>query len=170
MTTRRLFELQKIVEDAESSYGKERVYVISTVGYDLTTSPKGRNSKHDRRDWADKIFKYLYDMERNQIEKKSRSLSSGEYSFAYVKFAEDADGNVYGIVSGKSSFHKMYPSDVWFYDLLDENKKNAANFMRDNNLKWHTNKILVVLNENPKNHSEAYTTEKKLKQTYNLYD
>ena len=42
--------------------------------------------------------------------------------------------------------------------------------MRENNLKWHTNKILVVLNENPKNHSEAYMTEKKLKQTYNLYD
>lgn len=168
--TRELFKFKELFKEAERSYGSERVHVISTAGYDLTTNPKGRNSKHGRRDWADKIFKDLYHIDRNQIEKASRCLSTGEYSFAYVKFAEDAKENVYGIVSGKSSFHKMYPGDVWFYDLLDDEKKNAACFMRDNNLKWHMDKILIVLNNNPKNHKEAYEAESDLNQKFNLFE
>ena len=168
--TKKLLKFQQLVKYAELCFGKEKVHVISTAGYDLTTSPKGRNSKHDRRDWADKISKDLFHIERSKIEKVSRKLSSGEYSFAYVKFAEDIKGNVYGIVSGKSSLHAMYPSDIWFYDLIDYNKKKAACFMSDNNMKWHVDKILIVLNDNPQINKEAYDNEKELKLRYGLYD
>lgn len=169
----KLFEFQQLVKEAELAFKKENVHVISTAGYDLTTNPKGRNSKHDRRDWADKTCEDLYHIERSKIVKGSRKHSSGEYSFAYVKFAEDAKGNVYGIVSGKSSFHAMYPGDVWFYDLIDNKKKDAACFMRENNMKWHADKILIVLNDDPQNHIEAYKNEKKLKELNkdcDLYD
>lgn len=166
----KLVEFDRLVEDAVAQYGKDRVHVISTAGYDLSTNPKGRNSRHDRRDWADKIVKDLYNIERSQIEKANRKLSSGEYSFAYVKFAEDSEGNVYGIVNGKSSFHVMYPSDVWFYELTDDDKKEASRFMMKNNMKWHVDKILIVLNNDPKNHRESYKTEKELNQKYKLYN
>lgn len=171
MMREKLVSFKQIVRDATALYGKERVHIVSTDGFDLTTNPKGRNSKHDRSKWADDVFKELYyGLKRSQVIKTSRRLSSGEYSFAYVKFAEDVKGNVYGIVSGKSSFHVMYPSDVWFYDVIDEDKKTVAKFMRDNNMKWYSKKILIVLNNNPQMHTEAYETEKELKKQYNLYD
>ena len=42
--------------------------------------------------------------------------SSGEFNFSYIKFAENEEG-IFAIVHGKSSFHCMYPSDVWFSDF-----------------------------------------------------
>ena len=117
--TRQLFRIDELMKSLEKNIGHEnKFFLVSTAKYDLTTNPKGRNSRKSRSEWADETVKELFKRERSQIVKMyPRKCSTGELNFSYIKFAENTCGEVFGIVHGKSSFHCMYPSDVWFYDF-----------------------------------------------------
>ena len=52
---------EDIINQLKEEFGETNVCVVSTEGYDLTTNPKGRNSKKDRSNWADYVVKKLYD-------------------------------------------------------------------------------------------------------------
>ena len=135
---------KKLIEE----FGNDRVVTVSTKGYDLTTNPKGRNSKKDRRDWADSIFRELFDnMERSDVIKERRCLGSGEYNFSYVKFAINKNNEIVGVVHGKSSFHCMYPSDVWFYDFDDGKKNKVKELFEKQGLSWYTDEIIIIKNK-----------------------
>lgn len=166
-----LYTKEQIIKELRKKYGSDNVCMVCTENYDLTTNYKGRNSKKDRSVWADTVVALLYNgMIRSEIIKKEpRVQSSGEYNFAYVKFACD-DGNVYGIVSGLSSFHKMYPSDVYFYNLEEAEKKEAAKRMKENALKWYTKEILIVKNVNVLDRKESVKHEKEIKELFGLSD
>ena len=53
-------KLKTIEEKLIEKFGTSRVFAVSTAGYDLTTNPKGRNSKKDRSKWADTISRSLF--------------------------------------------------------------------------------------------------------------
>lgn len=160
---KKLYTKEQIIEKLKQKYGDNNIYIVSTEGYDLTTCPNGRNSKRDRSDWADEIVLQLYNKKRSEIERET-------YHFAYVKFACEEDDNIYGIVSGKSSFHIKNPSDVYFYDLDTEKKKEAAIYMKENGLRWYTKEILIVKNCNKLNRKEAYNHEREIKELFGLFD
>lgn len=85
---KKLYTKEHILEKLNEIYGSNNVCIISTEAYDLTTYPG--NSQKDRCKWANVVVRQLYNgKDRNEIEKKSRNLSTGEYNFAYVKFAYD---------------------------------------------------------------------------------
>lgn len=169
---KKLYTKDQIIKKLSKKYGSGNVCIVSTEGYDLTTNCKRRNSNKDRSKWADTVVAQLYNgMIRSEIiQKNSRVQSTGEYNFAYVKFACDDDGNVYGIVSGLSSFHKMYPSDVYFYNLEKAEKKEAAKRMKENALKWYTKEILIVKNVNELDRKESAKHEKEIKELFGLSD
>jgi hypothetical protein len=160
-----------IIQELIKEYGKGRVKVISTKDVDLTTNPKGRNSKKDRSNWADSVVKKYYKIKRSAIVKKGRAHSTGEYNFSYIKLAQKDNGEIVGIVNGKSSFHCMYPSDVWFYDFKDFIMKMEKKGRKEDGLKaWYQEEIILLINENPKNSNEAYDNEKWMKNHFNLID
>lgn len=171
----KLYTKDEIVEKLINEYEEENVCLVSTKGYDLTTNPGGRNKNESRCEWinievADKLYGIK---DRSQIIKKvPRRLSTGEYNFAYVKFASDKDGNIYGIVSGKTSFHALNPSDVWFYDINMEEKKTkeASIRMQEKNLRWYEDEILIVKNEDVLSSDEALDHEREIQEMFNLSD
>lgn len=171
MKDKKLFLKEEIVNQLKEKYNPDNVCIVSTEGYDLTTNPSGRNSKKDRSEWADSVVCQLYNgTKRSEIIKKEPRLrSTGEYNFSYIKFACNDAGDIYGIVNGMSSFHKMYPSDVFFYDL-DEYKKEVSEYMKDNVLEWYTKEILILKNDNVLEHKEAYKHEKEMKELFGLFD
>lgn len=171
----KLYTKEKIVKKLKMIYdsgGDENVFLVSTKDYDLTTNPKKRNENKERCDWIDvEVADKLYGIkDRSKIIKQDpRRLSTGEYNFAYIKFACDNVGNVYGIVSGKSSFYALNPSDVWFYDI-DIRNTEAAKRMKEQNLTWYDEEILIVKNVDALNSDEAFANEKKIKKLFSLSD
>ncbi len=165
-----LVEKSNIIERLNKDYGKERVCLVNTSDYDLTTLPKHGNSNIDRSNWADKVVKYLYKINRNSINHEPRFFSTGEYNFTYIKFVKDDKGKIYGAVSGLSCFHSNYPSDVYFYDIPDDEKKQLSDLMVKNHLEWYKDEILIFMNIDAKDRNEAKDNEKKLKKLFNLYD
>lgn len=170
---KKLYTKEQIVEELIEEYGKHNVCIVSTEDYDLTTYPAWGNSKKDRCRWADVVVRKLYNgKDRSEIKKKSRNWSTGEYSFAYVKFACGDDCNIYGIVSGLSSFHEQYASDVYFYDIAEDKfkKKEAVKRMKENTLEWYKKEILIIKNNNVLDRKEAYQHEKEIKELFGLSD
>lgn len=149
----------KLIEE----FSINRIFTVSTKEYDLSTNPKGRNSKKDRRNWADAIFKELYNKDRCVVEKKSRCLGTGEYNFSYVKFAMNKDNEIFGVVHGKSSFHCLYPSDVWFYDVNEGGKDKVRKLFGERGFSWYTDEIIIIKNDNELSYKEAYNNEKRVK-------
>lgn len=163
--------LEEIEIILEEKFGIHRFVRISTDKYDLTTNPKGRNSKKDRCDWADAVVKMLFEnKERGEIKKTSRRLGTGEYNFAYIKFAVNKNNEIFGVVHGKSSFHCMYPSDVWFYDFDDERKNELKELFVENGLRWYTEKIIIIKNNDVYDYKEAYKNEQALKEYLHTFD
>lgn len=164
----------KTLKDAmkilSKEFGNEQVVLVSTKAFDLTTNPKGRNHKADRSAWADKVFKMLFNEKRENIVKKSRCLGSGEYNFSYVKFGINNRNEIYGVVHGKSSFHCMYPSDVWFYDFADDKKSSIKQCFDENRLSWYTERIIIVKNVDMRDYKEAYKNEHRIKQLLQTFD
>ena len=160
---KKFIEKEEIKKTLQEKYGKNRVFMISTEKFDLTTNPKKRNTNKGRSKWADEVVEQLYlGIERSQLEKE-------ECNFSYIKFAQNNEGKIFGVVNGKSKFHHKYPSDVWFYDDFT-GKDDLKKCMDDYNLQWDTKEILIIKNENPLNSSEAYANESKLHEMFNLYD
>lgn len=169
-------EIVKMLQTEMHLKENKDFFLVSTGEYDLTTNPKGRNSKKDRNDWADKNVEMLFGKKRCEIVKKkedARKNSAGEYNFSYIKFAENKEGEVFGIVHGKSSFHSLYPGDVWFYDFTvipDNKKKELKEFFKKNDLKWHTEKIIIIKNKDACDYFEAKANENRLKDLFNTFD
>ena len=168
--SKKLSKINDIVEKSAEHFGKDNIILVSTEDYDLTTNPCGRNSKSGRSKWADEIVKEVYNEERKKIVKTSRGNSKGEYNFSYIKFVENNCGEIFGIVHGKSSFHCMYPSDVWFYTFDNNSKIELEKYFKKHDLKWHTKKILIVKNNDKNDCTEAYKNEKKLKALFGTFD
>lgn len=172
MRERKKYTFEEINTKLQACFPEGNIRVVSTEKYDLTTNPKGRNSKRERSKWADEVVRNIYDnMERKNVVKKyPRQCSSGELNFSYIKFGIDKDGNVYGLVSGKSSFHCKYPSDVWFYDFEKLDKKELEKYMLKNNMKWYTDKIIILKNKDTYFSKEAYENERIMKELFDLFD
>lgn len=58
----RLWLMDDIIEEMKEKYGDERIWILETRGWDLTNTPKHRNSDKDRNDWADKAVNYPSDI------------------------------------------------------------------------------------------------------------
>lgn len=170
--SKKLMKKENVEKILEKELGpkNERFFVISTENHDLTTNPKGRNAKKSRSEWADKVVKKLYGIERSQIVKsKSRVRSSGEFNFSYIKFAENEEG-IFAIVHGKSSFHCMYPSDVWFYDFGVNEKRELKEIFELYNLEWYKKEIIIIKNQDALDGKEAYIREQDLKSWFGTLD
>ena len=155
---------EDILTQLKEEFGETHVCVVSTEGYDLTTNPKERNSKKDRSNWADYVVKNLY----GGIIRKD--LSAEEYNFSYIKFGIDDKDNIYGLVSGKSKFHWLYPSDVWFYEFDGITKMELENHMKKNNMRWYEKEIVILKNKDGSSSKEAYENERKMKSMFGLFD
>lgn len=68
--TKKLIEKEEIKRTLQKKYGNNRVFMISTEKFDLTTNPKKRNANKGRSEWADGVVEQLYPgIERSQLEK-----------------------------------------------------------------------------------------------------
>lgn len=162
-----MIEKSDIIKILVEKYREENVEEVCTKDFVLTSNPK--NQVSSRCCWADEIVRKLYSKERNDIIKKGRGNSKGEYSFVYIKLATNGN-ETYGIVSGKSCFHQKYASDVWFYDEKKKGSHQVLEFMKQNGLVWDKNSIIVIKNVNPTDSQEAYKTEKEIKDLFKLFD
>lgn len=160
-----------IIQEMIKSYGKDRVLVVPTKDYDFASKPKwGKNDKQ-RNEWLDNVVCHLYNVDRKNIIKKMRKRSTGEYSFSYIKFGINVESKkVYGLVSGKSSFHQNYASDLWFYKFEKNEKLQLQECMRNNKLEWYVEEIVILKNEDSKNAKESYANERALKERFGLFD
>ena len=163
----KLITKSEIIDKLNKEFGAENVKEINTKDYDLTSNPK--NPVNERCTWADKTVEELYNMKRENIIKEHKGNSKGEYCFAYIKLAIDGK-ETYGIVSGKSCFHKKYASDVWFYDERKTGSHRVLDFMKHNKLTWDEDSIIIIKNIKPIDSKEAYDKEKKIKEMFNLFD
>lgn len=129
----KLYTKDEIVKKLKKKY-KRNVCIVPTKGYDLTTPPSFGNENVSRCEWADEVFHKL-------SPRKNRSEIKPEkpYNFAYVIFATDDAGNVYGLASGSSSFHKEWASNVFFCE-----KSKAVERMKEDALHWDTKEILII--------------------------
>lgn len=160
-----------IIQKMREEYGKDRVLIVTTKDYDFTRKPRYGRAEKQRSIWLDNIVCPLYKVDRNIIVKESRALSTGEYNFSYIKFGVNTKSKaVYGLVSGKSSFHKNYASDVWFYEFEKDEKVLLQERMRRNELEWDVEEIVILKNKNSKDAKEAYENERTLKNTFGLFD
>lgn len=129
---------------------EERVCLVST-----------KEIAKNKSAWATNVVSVLYG--KNRIDLKDEA-----YHFSYIKFAKNKDEMIWGIVGGKSQFHHKYCSDVRFYNLSKE-KKDASDFMLENELTWYEDEILILVNCDNKLDKEACKNEKKLQEKYNLF-
>ncbi len=165
-----LFKKNEIEERLRTIFGEDRIVTVKTEGYNLGGEISSNLIKKSKNAWADYCVNMLFPgKNRSEVIKKNLGYSKGEYNFSYVKFATDKSEVVYGIVSGKSSFHKKYSSDVCFYDVESTGDKDAARYMKDHLLKWYDKEILIVKNVDPLSHDEALKNEQVIKKEFNLF-
>lgn len=146
-----LWTWNEICKDMRKKYG-DRVFEVDTTSITVNKSA-----------WAREVVKDLYGIDRSDLTEKA-------CHFSYIKFAVREDGEVVGIVGGKSQFHHKNASDVLFYDIDNEEEKMAAEVMRQNKLVWYEEKIIILVNEVDNDSSkEAVTNEKILQKDYNLF-
>lgn len=119
------------------------------------------NDLINKAKWADRVVKEIYDTNR-------RKMSEFAYHFSYIKFAQNAKNEVYGIEGGKSQFHWKYPSDVTFYDVY-KIRKSASKFMIEHELDWYKQDILILKNIDSLNRKEAFDNEANLQNTFQLF-
>ena len=162
---KKFFTFEKAKSLVESKFGSNKCVVVETKNYDLTTLSNYRNNNKDRAKWANKVILDLTSGKREDI---GRDYNEAYY-FAYIKFALNKEGESFAVVSGSSSFHWNYPSDVEFYDLNKENKTKLKLFF-DNKLEWDKEKIILVKSDDPWNRKEAESNEKSIKLLLGTFD
>ena len=94
-------------------------------------------------------------------------LDSGLTYFAYIKFYKEGD-NSYALVAGKTKVTEYYRTDICFTKSV-KFKGKAKAFLRDNNLEWDTEKIMVVIPNNTKSEQEAIDIEREITGLLGLY-
>ena len=87
--------------------------------------------------------------------------------FAYIKFYREGD-NSYALVAGKTKVTECYRTDICF-TKSEKFKGKAKAFLRDNNLEWDTEKIMVVIPKNTKSEQEAIDIEREITGLLGLY-
>ena len=87
-------------------------------------------------------------------------IDSGLTYFAYIKFYREGD-NSYALVAGKTKVTEYYRTDIYF-TKSEKFKGKAKAFLRDNNLEWDTEKIMVVIPKNTKSEQEAIDIEREI--------
>lgn len=147
-----LLEMEYIVKDLCEN-NREQVILIST-----------KSIFRNKSAWASTVCSDIYNQQR-------KLLQTEAYHFSYIKFAINKTGKIFGIVGGKSQFHHKYASDVCFYDIEDEkfDRKRAAIFMRENELNWYEDEILILKNIVHNSSQEAKNNEKMMQNKYNLF-
>lgn len=169
MTSKKFITYDEIIKKLNEKFGTNNILIVSTKDYDLTTLTKHGNNNIDRANWADYIVEKYYELRREDIGKNLNE----EINFAYIKFAINKNGDSFGIVHGKSSFHHNYPSDVLFYDLKsdDLSKRDLKNAIDDNKLiDWDTDKIVIIKNNDYADKEEAKQNERWIRENFNTYD
>lgn len=94
-------------------------------------------------------------------------IESGLTYFAYIKFYKE-DDNSYALVAGKTKVTEYYRTDICF-TKSEKFKGKAKAFLRDNNLEWDTEKIMVVIPNNTKSEQEAIDIEREITGLLGLY-
>lgn len=94
-------------------------------------------------------------------------IESGLTYFAYIKFYKEGD-NSYALVVGKTKVTEYYRTDICF-TKSEKFKGKAKAFLRDNNLEWDTEKIMVVIPKNTKSEQEAIDIEREITGLLGLY-
>lgn len=94
-------------------------------------------------------------------------IESGLTYFAYIKFYREGD-NSYALVAGKTKVTECYRTDICF-TKSEKFKGKAKAFLRDNNLEWDTEKIMVVIPNNTKSEQEAIDIEREITGLLGLY-
>ena len=94
-------------------------------------------------------------------------IESGLTYFAYIKFYREGD-NSYALVAGKTKVTEYYRTDICF-TKSEKFKGKAKAFLRDNNLEWDTEKIMVVIPNNTKSEQEAIDIEREITGLLGLY-
>ncbi len=94
-------------------------------------------------------------------------IDSGLTYFAYIKFYKEGD-NSYALVAGKTKVTEYYRTDICF-TKSEKFKGKAKAFLRDNNLEWDTEKIMVVIPKNTKSEQEAIDIEREITGLLGLY-
>lgn len=94
----------------------------------------------------------------------------GIRSFAYIKFFID-NGEKYGIVAGKTGSSLVNErSDVYFSTNI--NHGLARQFLKDKNLEWYKEKILIIkpkiIEDIKENRKEALAIERDIKKKFKL--
>ena len=152
-----------IIQEMINSYGKDRVLVVPTKDYDFTSKPRGGKNDKQRNEWLDNVVCPLYNIDRKNLTDK--------YNFSYIKLGINVESKkVYGLVSGKSSFHPNYASDLWFYKFEKNEKLQLQECMRNNKLEWYVEEIVILKNKDSKNAKESYDNERALKERFGLFD
>ncbi|MBD5467964.1 MAG: hypothetical protein HDR21_07420 [Lachnospiraceae bacterium] len=143
-----------VVSDMKTKYGDKRVALVRSKNF---------SESKTYTEWANKVVENIFGKDR-------ATLNSGECNFSYIKFAKNKKEEIFAIVAGVSQFHKKYTSDICFYDIQTE-KKDAAEFMRKNELSWDEYEILIFLNQNNDfgDRKEALKNEKKMQCDYILF-
>ncbi len=151
---RKLFQKNHIISELEKKY-PDRVFLCQT--FMPMKLKRGRIAR-----WADGITLSLFGIER-------KSLKDESLYFSYIKFAKDKNGESVAIVAGKSQFHWKNTSDLQFYDIDAEVKKNAAKYMRESDLIWDTDEFLIILNQDSYSEKEAFNNEGSLQKEFSLF-
>ncbi len=95
--------------------------------------------------------------------------------FSYIKFFKDTEGELYGLVGGKTNYCNL---DIRF-DYLDNDKKNGDNRIsrifldKAKNLEWDRNIIIVnhnISSMDKVDDQEARFIETFLQRKFNLFD
>ena len=140
-----------IINSLKDKY-EDRVFVISTTDIFV-----------NKAKWADRVVKEIYNCDR-------REMKTDAYHFSYVKFAKNMNNEVvYGIVNGKGQFHWRNASDVNFFDI-EKCHNNKSKFMKNNNLQWYSDEIVILKNINDLDKREAYSNETDLHKNFSLFD
>lgn len=153
-TERKMFQKDYVFLDLKKQY-PGRVFLLPTY---VPIKIRGKTITR----WADCITFLLFKTERRQLKDTS-------FYFSYIKFAKRQSGETVAIVAGKSQFHWKNTSDLYFYKIIEDDTKDAAEYMYRNNLTWDTDEFLVFLNEDPFSQKEADDNEANLQKYYNLF-
>ena len=157
-------EIIKVLNNKYVCVGNGKVFEISTTGFPLTKKicRKGRKKKGEFSfsNWANDTIKTITNGE------KDKSNLDTPIHFAYIKFVENKDGDILGIIGGKSQFHSGYNSDINYTDY--EEHLSAGNYIKNNELKIYTQDVIIVLNNEP-NKTNADNDEKWIIKEFNLF-
>lgn len=158
-------EKESLITLAKHIHGDDKAILVSGTSFFT-------QERHERCKWIkEEVLPKAYSVNSIELPSKEKPIY-----FSYVKFATTSDKKVvFGIQSGKSQFYLGYYSDISFWNIDSERNgdKYLKRFMKENNLSWYEDEILIIkANEffenadtevmNKKFESKAYYNEKNI--------